>query len=127
MRFLAVLVLGAVLLGAAWSKYVTHDGLIEYYDKHPQDQAGATALHYLSKSQEMVSNWDRILVINKRIVERYPNSPHAMDAQFSLALALEKLNRYGEAIEEYQKFLDKYPNSRYASSVRNNIEILKSR
>ncbi len=127
MRYFVALALAIFLLGSAWTKYITNDGLLDYYDKHPKDGNAAWVLHCLGKGYEFTGKWDKTLDADKRIVERYAASPYAMDAQFGMALALEKLNRYPEAIEEYQKFLEKYPNSPYAQSVRNNIEILKSR
>jgi tetratricopeptide (TPR) repeat protein len=127
MKYLVAIGLLVFVLGSAWTKYISNDGLVQYYDQHPKDGNGAWALHTLGKGYEFTGNWEKVLAVDRRIVDRYPTSTYAMDAQFALALALEKLNRYPEAIQEYQTFLEKYPKSAYAQSVRNNIEILKSR
>lgn len=127
MRFLAVCLVVVLLMGAAWSKYVTQGGLVDYYDKNPRNKTAPAALYYLGKGYEVVSSHEKTLGIYGRVVERYPKSPYAMEAAYGEALALERLRRYPEAIEKYELFLESYPNSKYVRSVRNNIQILKSR
>ena len=127
MKALVFILVFVVALGSAWSKYVTHDGLLKYYDQHPKAPSGARVLYTLGKGNEFFNNYDKMLGIYGRVIERYPRSPQAMEARFGHALALERLNRISEAIAEYEVFLEKHPKSKYAASVRNNIEILKSR
>lgn len=127
MRIVAVFIASIMLAAAAWNKYITNGGLVDYYDKHPQAASGAAVLCQLGKGYEVVGSYQKMLDIYGRVVERYPNSPQAMEASFGQAFALERLGDYREAIKKYEEFLEKYPNSKYARSVRNNIEILKSR
>lgn len=127
MRGFAIFITCVMLFAAAWNKYITHGGLVEYYDRHPKSSSAPMVLTQLGKAYEVVSGYDKMLEIYSRVVERYPESPYAVEAMFGLGLAWERLNRYDKAIEVYQKFIEKYPNSKYARSVRNNIEILKSR
>jgi tetratricopeptide (TPR) repeat protein len=44
----------------------------------------------------------------KKIVERYPYSSHAPVAQFRIAAALEKDNKFERAFDEYQKLISNY-------------------
>lgn len=127
MRGFAVVIVGIMLLAAGWNKYITHGGLVAYYDRHPKASSAPMVLTTLGKGYEIVSGYDKMLEVYTRVVDRYPSSPYALDALFGIGLAYERLNRYPQAIEAYQKFIEKYPNSKYARSVRNNIEILKSR
>jgi TolA-binding protein len=127
MRFVAVFIACVMLMAAAWNKYITRDGLVQYYDKRPQAAGAAPVLCALGKCYEFVGNYDKMVEIYSRVVDRYPKSPQAEEAAFGQAFALERLGQYQEAIKKYQEFLEKYPDSKYARSVRNNIEILKSR
>jgi TolA-binding protein len=127
MRPLAIILALLVGAGALWNKYITRGGLVDYYDKNPKTQSAPAALFYLGKGYEFVGRYEHMRDIYGRILERYPESPYAMESHFGHALALERLGFYKDAIEEYQAFIEKYPNSKYARSVRNNIEILKSR
>ena len=86
-----------------------------------------TILAWLGEWDEVSDDREKMRDGAKRVLERYPNSSYAEEAQFRLALALEKMNRIPEAVEQYGKYLDKYPQGKYTRSVRNNVEILKSR
>lgn len=127
MRILGVFIVSVLLITSAWNKYITGGGLVDYYDKNPKAASAPMVLFYLGKGYEVVSSYDKMLAIYGRVAARYPESPYAMEAHFGEALAMERLGRYQDAIARYQEFLEKYPNSTYARSVRNNIDILKSR
>jgi tetratricopeptide (TPR) repeat protein len=127
LKYLAGLAFAVFLLGSIWSKYITHDGLVDYYDHHPKASSGASVLCYLGKGYQVTENYQKMLAVYGRVVERYPASPYTEDAWFGHALALERLNKIKEAIDDYNAYLEKYPDGKYARSVRNNIEILRSR
>jgi tetratricopeptide (TPR) repeat protein len=127
MRAVAVFVAMIMLAAASWNKYITRGGLVEYYDRHPKAATGAAVMCNMGKAYEIVGNYQKMYDIHGRVVERYPNTPQAMESAFGQAFALERLGDYRAAIEKYEAFLEKYPNSKYARSVRNNVEILKSR
>lgn len=127
MRFVAIFIVCVMLIAASWNNLITEGGLVKYYDRRPKAKSGAAVMCYLGKGYEIVGNYQKMLDVYGRVVVRYPNSPQAMEAQFGQAFALERLGEYKDAIVKYEEFLEKYPNSKYARSVRNNIEILKSR
>jgi tetratricopeptide (TPR) repeat protein len=127
MKFFLGLALAVFLIGVGWNTYITKGGLIDYCDRNPKSGWAPRILHCLGWGYEMVGGYEKMIQVDKRLVERYPDSPYAESAQFGWALALEKLNHYPEAIEQYEAFLEKYPDSRYATSVRNNTGILRSR
>jgi TolA-binding protein len=127
MRFLLGLSLTVMLLGGAWNKYITHGGLLAHLDKAPMTRNADRTLYWLGHGYEMVSSFEKMHDIYRRLVDRYPKSAYFEEAQFGLAFALEKLRRFPEALEEYQKYIEAFPEGKYATTVRNNIEILKSR
>ena len=114
-------------MGAAWNWAIGNDGLSRYCDSHVNSKAAPTILAWLGEWYEISDNREKMQNGAKRILERYPDSSYAEEAQFRLALAFEKMNRIPDAVEQYGKYLDKYPQGRFAKSVRNNVEILKSR
>jgi tetratricopeptide (TPR) repeat protein len=126
-RFFIGLGLVVLIIGTVYNKLIVEGGLVSYCDQHAKDKKSEMILHLLGEGYEFAGNYDKMLEVDGRILERYPVSPYAEDAEFGVAFAQERLNRYPAAIKEYEKFLEKYPNSKYARSVRNNIEILKSR
>ena len=119
--------LGVVLLlGATWNKMVVKEGLVARLDAKPKTAGAAGQLFVLARYYDFLDRPKKALPIYQRIVDRYPDSPHGLDALHGLASALEKTKDYKQSLKEYQRFLEKYPGSKYEVSVRNNVDILKS-
>ena len=127
MRYFLAVIAFLIALGLAWNWGVVNDGLLRYCDAHVNGKAAPTILSWLGEWYEVSDDREKMRDGAKRVLERYPDSSYAEEAQFRLALGLEKMNRIPEAVEQYGKYLDKYPQGKYARSVRNNVEILKSR
>jgi outer membrane protein assembly factor BamD len=53
----------------------------------------------------------------KKLLTHYPDSKEAAEAQYHLAICLEKLGKSYEAFLEYQKIIDSYPNSQRINEV----------
>jgi TolA-binding protein len=127
MRYFFGFVAFLAALGMSWSWAVGHDGLLRYCDGHVKSKAAPVILSWLGEWYEVADDHEKMQGGSQRILERYPDSPYAEEAQFRVALALEKMNKIPDAIEQYGKYLDKYPQGTYNRSVRKNVEILKSR
>jgi len=121
---LAVCCLAAVFW---WHNFVSSGRCLAQLDAHPHRRGTATALFYFARYYEIFNKNDVALEHYKRIVERYPRSRYGMEAQYGVAASYEKMKRFHDAIVEYEKFLEDYPDNKYTVSVRNNVEILKSR
>lgn len=127
MKPLAYLIGFFFALALAWNRLITQDGLVRHFEARPNDPKGAAVMSLLGKGYEITSNYEKMLWIYEKVLKLYPKSKQAEGAQYGLAFALEKLNRYPQAIAAYETYLEKYPSGQYARSVRNNVEILKSR
>jgi TolA-binding protein len=117
-----------LVLSVLWFKdFVASGRFVAHLDAHPNRRGTATCLFYMARMHEIMSNDAKSLPLYKRVADRYPKSRYGMDAQYGVAVAHEHLKQYAQAMEEYAKFLELYPKSPYAVSVRNNLEILKTR
>jgi TolA-binding protein len=123
----ALFVLAIVLSALAWRDFVGSGRFLQYLDAHPDRRGTATMLYYLASYYEVFQRDAKALEAYERVANRYPLSRYGEDAQFGVASSWERLKRWDKAKEEYEEFLEKYPGSKYAVSVRNNIEILKTR
>lgn len=61
---------------------------------------------------------DRAIEIYKKIVDNAPYGKLADEAQFRMAQALKKSERYDEAIQAYQKLVDDYPKSKFYEKAK---------
>jgi TolA-binding protein len=127
LRGFAIFVAAVVFGALAWRDYVGSGRFLKYLDAHPNRRGTASMLFYMGGYYEVFQKDDKALEAYDRVANRYPNSRYGDKAQFGVASSWERLKRWDKAREEYEEFLEKYPNSRYATSVRNNIEILKTR
>lgn len=96
-------------------------------DAHPDRKGTATTLFYLARVYEVLNDDKHALAYYQRVADRYPKSRYGIEAQYGTASSYERMKLYQKALEEYNEFLERYPKSRYDTSVRNNVEILKSR
>lgn len=125
-RFL-LFVLFTVLSIFWFRDFVASGRFLAQADAHPSRRGTATALYVLGRYYDIFNKPDKAVAAYGRVARRYPKSRYGMEAQHGLAEGYERLKDYRRALEEYQRFLDEYPGNRYAVSVRNNVEILKSR
>jgi len=123
----ALFVLAIVLAALAWRDFVGSGRFLRYLDGHPDRKGTATMLFYLGSYYEVFQKDDKAVEAYQRVAERYPRSRYGEKAQFGVASSWERMKRWDKAREEYEKFLEMYPGSGYATSVRNNIEIIKTR
>lgn len=129
MSFRNLLYVGLAIAAAFWSwdRAITQDGLVRYIDGHPETPLADRVLYTLGSFHELFNRNQRALEIYQRVVKNYPESTSAEPAQFGVASSLERLRRWREAIAEYEVYIEKYPKGRFAGSVSNNLQILKSR
>ncbi len=75
----------------------------------------------LNLAQEFERREDRhqAIIIYKEIIDRYPRSNWAANAQFNIGGNYLTLGDYKHALEEFQKVADNYPESEFASLVKN--------
>lgn len=67
---------------------------------------------------DIMSALDRAIEIYKKVVDNAPYGKLADEAQFELANALKKTERYDEAISAFQKLIDDYPTSKYIDGAQ---------
>jgi TolA-binding protein len=123
----ALFVLAIVLAALGWRDFVGSGRFLAYLDAHPHRKGTASMLFYLGSYYEVFQKDQKALEAYERVADRYPNSRYGEKAQFGVGSAWERMRRYDKAREEYEEFLERYPGSRFAVSVRNNVEILKTR
>jgi outer membrane protein assembly factor BamD (BamD/ComL family) len=127
MRRFALYTFFGCLLIFWWSRFVSSGQLLAKLDAKPHRRGTATVLYTVGRYYDVMNNNRNALKYYERIVERYPKSRYGMEASFGVALCHERLKDFKKALEEYVVFVEKYPDSKYSTSVRNNIEILRSR
>jgi len=66
---------------------------------------------------------ERAVEIYKKVVENAPYGSYASEAQYNLGVALKKAERYGEAVEAFQRLLDEYPNDPLVEKAKYEIAL----
>lgn len=127
MKQFALFVLAIILAAFAWRDFVGSGRFLAYLDAHPNRKGTSSMLFYLGSYYEVFQKDQKALDAYDRVAARYPRSRYGEKAQFGVASSWERMKRWDKAREEYEEFLEKYPGSRFATSVRNNVEILKTR
>lgn len=56
-----------------------------------------------------------------QIINLYPNSPAAADAQFKVGCCYYEMKKYEQAIDQFQSYLNRYRNGKYVPQARLNI------
>lgn len=67
---------------------------------------------------DIMTSLDRAIEIYKRVVDNAPYGKSADEAQFNMAEALKRTERYEEAIAAFQKLSDDYPNSKFSDRAQ---------
>ena len=67
---------------------------------------------------EIMTSMDRAIEIYKKVVDNAPYGKLADEAQFKLASALKKTERYDEAIAAFQRLIDDFPASKFTDSAK---------
>lgn len=67
---------------------------------------------------DIMTSLDRAIEIYKKVVDNAPYGNLADEAQFNMAEALKRSERYDEAITALQKLLDDYPTSRFVDRAQ---------
>ena len=80
-----------------------------------RDTAFAEAWYNLAMAAEDEAHVDLAIAQYRRAVQARPDYA---DARFNLALLLTKLDRYGEALAEWERFLEFEPKSKQAATAR---------
>lgn len=70
---------------------------------------------------DIMTSIDRAIEIYKKVVDNAPYGKLADEAQFKLASALKKAERYDEAIAAFQRLLDDFPASKFTDSAKYEI------
>ncbi len=70
---------------------------------------------------------EKTAVFLKEIVALYPDSDFTVMVRFELASSLESLERFDEAIAEYDYIINNYPGSEYAGYSKKSIESINKR
>ena len=61
---------------------------------------------------------DKAIAALKKLVQDYPNSPHAAEAYYWLGDSYDRLQDYGKAIPHYQTVISRYPNHAIADKAQ---------
>lgn len=109
----------------AWNSYLYQGGLLRKLDAKPGMKNAPALLFYLGRYHEAVGRKELAVEAYGRIVQRYPKSTYADDAQYGVACSYEEMKKRPEAIQEYEKYLEMYPNGVHATVVKNNVYLLK--
>ena len=76
----------------------------EFMTKYPLDERLPGILLLMNEKSYAAHEWDEAIANWRALASKYPDSPEAMLAQFSIAGTLEwKLGKLAEALEEYRK------------------------
>ncbi len=67
---------------------------------------------------DIMTSMERAIEIYRKVVDNSPYGKLADEAQFKLAMALKKVERYDEAIMAFQKIVDDYPSSSLAEKAK---------
>jgi outer membrane assembly lipoprotein YfiO len=67
---------------------------------------------------DIMTSLDRAIEIYKKVVDNAPYGKLADEAQFRMAQAFKKADRYDEAIPAFQKILDDYPASTFVDKAK---------
>ena len=82
MRYFLAVIAFLIALGLAWNWAVVNDGLLQYCDAHVNGKAAPTILAWLGEWDEVSDDREKMRDGAKRVLERYPNSSYAEEAQF---------------------------------------------
>ncbi len=67
---------------------------------------------------DIITSLDRAVEIYKKVVDNAPYGKLADEAQFRMAEALKKSERYDEAVQAFQRIVDDYPSSKLLDRAR---------
>ena len=67
---------------------------------------------------DILTSLDRAIEIYKKVVDNAPYGRLADEAQFNMAMAMKKAERYDEAIQAFQKILDDYSTSTFVDKSK---------
>jgi TolA-binding protein len=86
---------------------------------YPQHAQAPKALKYLAMITQQKGDMQGAIAHYNRLLQDYPDSDHADEAQFMIAFIYEEyLHDLDQARLAYQKVIDKYPDSELAASAR---------
>jgi len=101
-----------------WSAEV-HDLLQECFNKVSEKDYRIGNLYFKMK------DWDAARLYYKELIESYPMSSWASQAQYDMAESFAREGRIGEAIEQFELFLMSFPENERTDEARERLEALR--
>jgi len=89
----------------------------EYALKYPDTRMGKQAILRMADSYYNLGYIDRAREIYKKFIQKYSNSPEAIDAAYQLTL-LEMKGSTGSVAEQIESFIKKYPNYPFVNLLK---------
>jgi TolA-binding protein len=88
------------------------------YRKYPQHELSTTALLNEGWSYFQLQQFDTMVATFRAVVQRYPATKAAADAQFTIADYYYNQKQYNDALVAYQEFLAKFPTNARSDEAR---------
>ena len=98
-----------------------YEDAVEVYKKVTADYSGTEYAVVATRNIEGIQNALTKIEVQRRIIEKYPDTEFAAEAQFEIAelyLSVRNLNNPQLAIREYTKLVEKYANSRRSAEAQ---------
>lgn len=113
--------LSRMSIAAIYQRVGRNEDAIEVYTNMAADYSGTPYASVATANIKGIQDAQTEIQLQRQIIEKYPNSEFAAEAQFEIAelyLSIHNLNDPWQAIEEYARLVDQYPGSRRAAEAQ---------